>query len=104
MPALHVGPYAIPSSNSRTELWIRGPTDEALAAIGAANIQTFVILTADQIKDNPLITAAVNTFLALDVLGIAALLLVLVLAIVYLQARQRSRVVASALSSRMGML
>jgi putative ABC transport system permease protein len=102
VPALHVGPYAIPSSNSRTELWIRGPTDEALAAIGAANIQTFVILTADQIKDNPLITAAVNTFLALDVLGIAALLLVLVLAVVYLQARQRSRVVASALSSRMG--
>jgi putative ABC transport system permease protein len=102
VPALHVGPYAIPSSNSRTELWIRGPTDEALVAIGAANIQTFVILTADQIKDNPLITAAVNTFLALDVLGIAALLLVLVLAVVYLQARQRSRVVASALSSRMG--
>jgi putative ABC transport system permease protein len=102
VPALHVGPYAIPSSNSRTELWIRGPTDDAIAAIRAANIQTFVILTADQIKDNPLITAAVNTFLALDVLGVAALLLVLVLVIVFLQARQRTRVVSSALSSRMG--
>jgi hypothetical protein len=37
------------------------------------------------------------------VLGIVALILVLVVAIVYMQARQRSRVVSTALSARMGL-
>ena len=39
----------------------------------------------------------------LDVLGIVSLILVLVVAVVYLQARQRSRVVSTALSERMGL-
>ena len=73
-----------------------------MAAIGPAHIQAFTVVTADHVKDIPLIVAAENTFVVLDVLGIVALLLVVVLALVYQQARQRSRVLASALSERMG--
>lgn len=101
--AFGMAPYQVPSSNSTTELWIPGPTDAALAAVGATpSIRVFVLLTADEVADVPVIVAAVNTFLVLDVLGVVALLLLVVLAVVYLQARQRSRVVASALSDRMG--
>ena len=100
----HLQPYRVSSSNSNTELWIRGPTADVVDAVTAdPEIDVFLMITADQVRDVPLIQAAVNTFLVLDILGLVALLLIVVLAVVYLQARQRSRVVASTLSARMGM-
>jgi putative ABC transport system permease protein len=85
------------------EMWIRGPADEALRAASAAGVESYLTITADEVSDIPFIKAAVDTFLILDVLGIVALILVLVVAIVYLQARQRSRIVSMALSERMGL-
>ena len=66
-----------------------------------AGVDTYLTITADEVSDIPFIKAAIDTFIVLDVLGIVALILVLVVAIVYLQARQRSRVVSTALSARM---
>ena len=85
------------------EMWIRGPADQALAAAADAGVDTYLTITADEVSDIPFIKAAIDTFLVLDVLGVAALILVLVVAIAYLQARQRSRIVATALSTRMGL-
>lgn len=91
---------AIPGST--TELWMRGPTNGVLDAIRHSDIEATSVITADQVRDIPFIVSVVNTFLTLDVLGAMALLLVVVLAIVYLHVRQRSRVTATGLSSRMG--
>ena len=85
------------------EMWIRGPADQVLAAAAHAGVDTYLTITADEVSDIPFIKAAIDTFIVLDVLGIVALILVLVVAIVYLQARQRSRVVSTALSARMGL-
>jgi hypothetical protein len=85
-----------------TEFWMRGPTDAVLDAIARSGIAPFSVLTSDQVRDIPFIVAAVNTFLTLDVLGVMALLLVVVLAVGYLHVRQRPRIVASGLSGRMG--
>ncbi len=64
---------------------------------------SYLTITADQVADIPFIRAAIDTFVVLDVLGVVALLLVLVVGVVYLQARQRSRILSTALSTRMGL-
>ncbi len=83
--------------------WVCGPAREVLAAASAAGVESYLTITADEVSDIPFIKAAIETFLVLDVLGVVALILVLVVAIVYLQARQRSRIVSMALSERMGL-
>jgi Predicted permease. len=85
------------------EMWIRGPSDEVVAAAANAGVGSYLTITADEVADIPFIKAAIDTFLVLDLLGVVALILVLVTAIAYLQARQRSRIVATALSTRMGL-
>jgi hypothetical protein len=100
--ALHQEPESVSSTQSTTELWIRGPTAAALADLRPAGIQADRVVTADQVKDIPLVLATVNTFVVLNILGIVALCLAVVLGVVYLQVRQRSRSLASTLSTRMG--
>ena len=51
----------------------------------------------------PFIAAAIDTFAMLNVLGLAAAVLVIGVLVVYLQARQRARSVSNVLSMRMGM-
>ena len=85
------------------EMWIRGPSAAVVAAASAAGVGSYLTLTADQVADIPFIRAAIGTFVVLDVLGVIALLLVLVVGVVYLQSRQRSRVLSTALSTRMGL-
>jgi putative ABC transport system permease protein len=87
---------------SSTELWIHGPTAGVLDAINHSNIEATAVITADEVRDIPFIVSVVNTFLTLDLLGVMALLLVVVVSIVYLHVRQRARVTATGLSWRMG--
>jgi len=96
-------PDPLHQAQTTREMWIRGPSREALAAATAAGVDSYLTITADEVSDIPFIKAAIQTFLVLDVLGVVALILVLVVAIVYLQARQRSRIVSMALSERMGL-
>ncbi|HVD69739.1 MAG TPA: hypothetical protein VNG34_02655 [Actinomycetota bacterium] len=93
-----------PLNNPMTsaEFWVAGPTDEILASIDRIGVTPYNVLTADEVEDVPFIDAAIQTFLMLDVLGIVAMVLLVVVAMIYLQARQRSRVVATELSRRMG--
>jgi putative ABC transport system permease protein len=84
------------------EFWVAGPTDEILASLADIGATPYSVLTADEVEDIPFIDAAIQTFLMLDILGIVAMVLLVVVAMIYLQARQRSRVVATELSGRMG--
>jgi putative ABC transport system permease protein len=96
-------PDPLNEAQTTREMWIRGPSDDVVAAASAAGVESYLTITADEVSDIPFIKAAIDTFLVLDVLGVVALILVLVVAIVYLQARQRSRIVSMALSERMGL-
>ncbi len=96
-------PDPLHGAQTSREMWIRGPADEVVAAAAAAGVESYLTITIDEVSDIPFIKAAIETFLVLDVLGVVALILVLVVAVVYLQARQRSRIVSMVLSERMGL-
>ena len=89
--------------SARTEYWIAGDTDQALASVGELEAYPLGTLTADQVKDVPFIAATIDTFAMLNILGLAAAVLVIGVLVVYLQARQRARTVSNVLSMRMGM-
>lgn len=85
------------------ELWVKGDPDTAAAALAAVPILAFPIITAEQVKDIPEFTAVIGTFAVMDAVALAAALLVVIVMLMYLQARQRSQLVAFGLSMRMGM-
>jgi hypothetical protein len=89
--------------SARTEYWIKGDTEEALAAVPRLEAYPLGTLAAENVKDIPFIAAAIDSFAMLNLLGLAAALLVVGVLLVYLQARQRSRTVSYILSLRMGM-
>ena len=93
------------SANPRalTEVWIRGAADEVQRSLGDLGAYPLRVITADEVQDIPSIDAAVQTFLVLQVLGLSAVVLLVVVAVVYLTSRQRARIVATFLSERMGM-
>ncbi len=100
---LGAGGNPLRRASARTEFWIAGDTDEALASVGELEAFPLDTLTADEVKDVPFIAAAIDTFAMLNVLGLAAAVLVIGVLVVYLQARQRARSVSNVLSLRMGM-
>jgi hypothetical protein len=100
---LGAGGNPLDRPSARTEYWIAGDTDEALASVGELEAYPLGTLTAEQVKDVPFIAAAIDTFAMLNVLGLAAALLVIGVLVVYLQSRQRARSVSNVLSMRMGM-
>jgi putative ABC transport system permease protein len=90
-------------ASASTEFWVRGDPAEAQAALEGLQYAPYLVLTADQVKDIPSIAVVIQTFLVLNLLGLAAAALVIVGLLMYVQARQRSQVVSYGLSLRMGM-
>ncbi|HYM64108.1 MAG TPA: FtsX-like permease family protein, partial [Gaiellaceae bacterium] len=93
----------LPAAGNATELWAKGPTAAVVSAFAASDTHPFPIVTAEEVRDSPSITAVTRTFGFLKSLGFGAGLLAVVGLVLYLQARQRSRVVSYALSRRMGL-
>jgi hypothetical protein len=89
--------------DARHELWVKGDTARAVAALQALPQEAFSIITADQVKDIPYIAAVIDTFVVLNALGLGTAALVVASMLLYLQARERSQLVAYGLSLRMGM-
>jgi putative ABC transport system permease protein len=89
--------------DARHELWVKGETERAVAALAAMPQGTFSIITADGVKDIPYIAAVIDTFVVLNALGLGTAVLVIAAMLLYLQARERSQLVAYGLSLRMGM-
>ena len=100
---LGAGGNPLDRPSARTEFWIAGPTEEALASVGELEAFPLGTLTAAEVKDVPFIAASIDTFSMLNILGLAAGVLVIGVLVVYLQARQRARTVSNVLSTRMGM-
>jgi putative ABC transport system permease protein len=91
------------SSTASTELWVKGEPGAALRSLSRLEFPPNTTITAAEVKDIPYISAALDTFVVVNVLGLVAAALVFVGMLLYLNARQRSQVVSYALSSRMGM-
>lgn len=94
-------PLNLPSSSH--ELWIRGETSAALAAIPELPYVPGLVITADEVRDIPYIAAVIDSFIVMNGLGLLAALLVFAAILMYLQTRQRSEIVSYGLSLRMGM-
>jgi hypothetical protein len=89
--------------DARNELWVKGDTERAVAALGNLPEGTFSIITAQEVTDIPYIAAVIDTFVVLNALGLGTAVLVIAAMLLYLQARERSQLVAYGLSLRMGM-
>jgi putative ABC transport system permease protein len=89
--------------SARTELWAKGETARTVRLLDSSPARPFPILTAEEARNRPETVAFTRTFAFLEALGLAAGLLALVGLVVYLQVRQRARVVAFGLACRMGL-
>ncbi|CAN5586388.1 hypothetical protein BH24ACT26_BH24ACT26_17920 [soil metagenome] len=85
------------------ELWVKGEPAEVLDALAAQGLALQGTLTLSEVRDAASLLPLEWTFGFLQSLGAAAGVLALVGMLLYLQARQRSRVVANALVRRMGL-
>ncbi|HKX25339.1 MAG TPA: ABC transporter permease [Actinomycetota bacterium] len=91
------------TETATTELWVRGDPGRATVALRDPRITTYQVITANEVKDLPRVATVIDTFAVLDALALATGVLVIAALLMYLQARQRSQIVAYGLSIRMGM-
>jgi putative ABC transport system permease protein len=87
----------------RTELWARGDPGAALAALRRAGQAPAAVTTAAGQMRTAAFVAQAWTFRLLSALGVLAGIVALVGLVLYAQARQRGRVIAYALTRRMGL-
>jgi putative ABC transport system permease protein len=92
-----------PLGEAQTFIWAKGPPSEVSAALEAAPIRAYYVTTVDAFRQDPDVLLATKTFSYMRLIAIAAGVLVFVALLLYLQARQRSQAVASALAVRMGL-
>jgi hypothetical protein len=96
-------PNPLNSASAETQIWVRGETQHAVRVLQTSTLRPFPIVTAEQVRENPHIRSVSETFSYLKALGLAAGLLAVAGAVLYLQARQRNRVISYALARRMGL-
>jgi len=94
---------ANPFVHGWAELWSPASRHAVERALETRGIPVYHTITAREVEDIPAIAATVETFVIVNVLGTVAAVLTLISMLLYLRARQRSQVVAFALSARMGM-
>jgi putative ABC transport system permease protein len=91
------------SFGSRTEIWARDDPAVAIAALRRAGVAPETVTTAAEVMRTPAFLAVSWTFRLLEALGGLAGVVALASLVLYAQARQRGRVVAYALTRRMGL-
>ncbi|HEX5949804.1 MAG TPA: hypothetical protein VFZ96_02285, partial [Actinomycetota bacterium] len=92
-----------PLARGWAELWARGDPRRVLDALAEREMPVYLELSAAEVEDIPAFSTTIGTFVLVNALGTIAAVLVLVSMLGYVRARQRSRFVAYALSTRMGM-
>jgi putative ABC transport system permease protein len=90
-------------SGGTQELWVEGPSQRIVDRLSDAGLPLATALTLDDVRNSASLLPSEWTFGFLQSLGGAAGLIALVGMVLYLQARQRARVVASSLAQRMGL-
>jgi hypothetical protein len=83
-------------------LWAKGDPKIIEPALVASNLAPAFLTRLSQILEDPSVGAAERSYRYVRVIGLAAAVLSLVALLLYLQARQRSQLIASALVRRMG--
>ncbi len=97
------GANPLSSFVDQNEVWFKGGLDDINEAVADAGLILTLPVTADEVANLPSIATVVRTFRYLSGLGAGAGALAIVAMVFYLQAQQRSRTVAYALSRRMGL-
>jgi putative ABC transport system permease protein len=94
-------PNPLTELGAENEIWVKGEPARAVRELESSTLRPFPILTAQEVRENPAVRSVTQTFSYLRALGLAAGLLALAGAVLYLQARHRNRVVSYALARRM---
>jgi putative ABC transport system permease protein len=92
-----------PLGVASTYIWVKGPPRAVEQAFGTTSLQPYFIVSVDTYKKNSDFLLAKRTLSYMRLVAIAAGVLVLIGLLLYLQARQRSQAIASALARRMGL-
>jgi len=86
-----------------TYVWAKGPPSAVARALASSPLHPDYLTTIETFQKSPDVVLATRTFAFLRASAIGAGALVLIALLLYLQARQRSQTIASALARRMGM-
>jgi hypothetical protein len=84
-------------------LWAKGDPHTITPVLEASQLAPAYLTTLSHVYDNASVAAARRSYRYVRVIGAAAAVLALVALLLYLQARQRSQRIASALVARMGL-
>jgi putative ABC transport system permease protein len=83
-------------------LWAKGDPKRLIPILERSNLSPVYLTTLRHLQDNASVAAAERSYRFVKLVGIAAAALALVALLLYLQARQRAQLIASALGRRMG--
>jgi putative ABC transport system permease protein len=83
-------------------LWAKGDPARLLPVLERSDVAPSYLTTLDHIEQNASVAAAERSYRYVRIIGVAAAVLALVALLLYLHARQRGQLIASALVRRMG--
>ncbi len=92
-----------PLGVTQTFVWAKGPPRELPDALVRAGVDVYFTTSVETFRRDPDVLLATRTYGYLRTTALASAVLVLVGLLLYLQARQRSQSIASALAGRMGL-
>ena len=92
-----------PLGTTQTYLWAKGPPHAVSRALAQPAVGGYFVSTVESFRDNPDVVLARRTFTYMRLVAGTAGVLVCLGLLLYLQARQRSQAVGSALAARMGL-
>jgi hypothetical protein len=88
---------------SRNYIWARGRPQQLVHALEAPGLDISYVTSIDAFRKDPQILLATRTYAYVRTVALAAALIALAGLVLYLQARQQSQRIASALARRMGL-
>jgi len=91
-----------PGPSSSGLVWAKGDPQRIMPALEQSSLAPVFLTGIDHIRNDPSVAAAERSYRYVRLIGAAAAVLALVALLLYLQARQRSQLIASALARRMG--
>jgi len=91
-----------PAPGATGLVWAKGDPKRVTPALERSSLAPVFLTGLDHIRGNASVSAAQRSYRYVKLIGAAAAVLALVALLLYLQARQRSQLIASALARRMG--
>ncbi len=106
--ALNAASHALRTANpligtAVSSIWAKGPPAAVVKALEAPGLDVSYVNSIDTFRKDPQVLLATRTYSYMRTVGLAAALIALAGLMLYLQARQHSQRIASALARRMGL-